>query len=128
MDLASQAIMSVPPEGVPIPYTDQILKVPKTVGDLPLSTAVPIGEAALFTLVGLYAIRTQRYVVLPVLLASTLAHWDTIQKYTKPVQKQLGVEEYFNYQLPSFMTFSNNDRSRTTSSSTLSASNATRSS
>jgi len=112
MDLASQAVLSIPPEGVQVPYTDAVIKVPREIEGVPLTTAVPIAEAALFTTVALFAIRYQRYVVLPVALASTIAHWDTIQKYTKTYQEDLGVDHLFNFELPSYMKFTNRETYR----------------
>jgi len=100
LDILAQALMMWPKEGVIVPLiSNEPIHFPNL--GVPQTTAVPIGEAGLITLLSLWSIRTQRYVVLPMLLASLQSHWDTIDKYTKPYQEVLGVDinriPYFIY-------------------------------
>jgi len=100
MDVLAQALMLWPKEGVIVPLiSKEPLHFPNL--GIPQTTAVPIAEAGLITLLSLWSIRTQRYVVLPMFLASLQTHWDTIDKYTKSYQEVLGIDinkiPYFVY-------------------------------
>jgi len=91
MDLVAQGLMLWPAEGLVFPLiSDQPVHFPNL--GLPITTSVPMAEAVLVTLLSLWAIRSQRYVVLPMALASLQSHWSTVDKYTKPYQEILGID------------------------------------
>jgi len=92
LDLVSHAMLSIPPEGVRVPFANNTLKFPEKMIGLPSTTVVSITEAAVLTVAGLFAVRYQRFVVLPVVLASTVAHWGAISEFTKPYQDILGIK------------------------------------
>jgi len=61
-----------------------------------MSTVIPIGEAGLITMLSIWSIRTQRYVVFPMMLAAIESHWDYISKFIKPYTSALGLDAAFN--------------------------------
>jgi len=84
MDLFTQALMSLPKES-PLFYY-----IPDT--GVPLTTSLPIAEAALITFLSLWGIRIQRYIVFPIMLAAVQSNWYTIDRKTKPYQEMLGID------------------------------------
>jgi len=91
MDLIAQGVMSWPKTGFSfnIPFLDSSYKIevpgmPEKIMDHPLTTVVPITEAGLFIATGLLLIRYQRYLVLPLVLASATTHWDSLKVYVEP--------------------------------------------
>jgi len=102
MDLLAQTVMAWPKEGLLLPGTSTKTHVPQTVYGYPLTSVVPIEEAALFIAFWLYGVRYQRYIVLPVTLASISSHWNTIDKTLEPYAKILGIENINLPKLPSF--------------------------
>jgi len=74
MDLITQALLAWPKEGLMLPFVPHPLYLPQSVAGLPMHTVIPIEEAVLFTVTALYALRTQRYVLFPLVLASTIAY------------------------------------------------------
>jgi len=104
MDIVAQALMLWPKDGIVIPIlTNDPFYFPNIMG-LPVTTSVPIGEAILVTTLSLWSIRYQRYVVLPMILASLQSHWSTVDLYTKPYQKVIGLDlsqvpKFFNTQV-----------------------------
>lgn len=74
MDLFAEMLMEFNGKQIYIHHlVDYKLELP-VVANLPTSTAVPIAEAAAFYLVFLYALRTQRYIILPLSMAALYAN------------------------------------------------------
>jgi len=91
LDLVAQALMSWPEEGLKVPYTDQVIQLPKLPQGWKPETVVPIGEATIFTAASLYLIRRQRYIVAPLIAASAYSHqadlinlYKVSQEFAKP--------------------------------------------
>jgi len=93
MDLLSEAFMAWPTEGLDMSFFGfgQSVKLPQNVLTLPISTAIPIGEAGLFVCTAMFGIRRQRYIVLPIAMASVSAHWETIHNWSEPYLKRFGL-------------------------------------
>jgi hypothetical protein len=67
------------------------LQLPDKVLGVNMDTAIPIGEAGLFTAMSLLVLRQQRYIVLPIFLASVRAYWDHIGQYAAPYLEVIGM-------------------------------------
>jgi len=97
LDPITQLLMAWPEDGIRVPFTDATLNIPQRPFGYPLHTLLPIDESFLFIAAGLYALRYQRFVVLPMVAAMTTAHWDEIHEFTKPYENAVGLGSLRSY-------------------------------
>lgn len=98
----TQAFLSWPKEGLDIPFVENPVKVPT--GNVPYfnmkyETLAPIAGTSLWTLLALVAIKRQRFVVFPLLLASgTKLYYHQIWKNNIDIIEKLDAYRlaYFN--------------------------------
>lgn len=93
LDPIAETLMAWPSKGVRLPYVENPVQIPSQIYGYPVSTYVPICESVVFVASSLYAIRYQKYVVLPLSTAILAAHFDQAHNFVKPYLESAGLPD-----------------------------------